>query len=453
MIRPRPRSLIAQTIVVLLVGLTASHLLSMVVYSGDRADALTRLGDRAAALRIADAATLALRTPGAERDALVARHRGLSLDVALAAAPPFAAEPEPDAETRAVAEAIAQRLPEGAALRVRVEGPPHLPLLDHLRDAFYGEPPRVTIRAAVALDDGRWLALAARPPERGADHSALASMAAMVAAIVLAAVWVVRRMTAPLETLAAAARRMAREVDAPDLPETGPAEVRDAIAAFNHMRSEVRRLLENRTLMLAAISHDLRTPITLLRLRIEALDASDDREKMLASLADMERMIAATLSFARQDAADEPRATLDLDALVEAMVADMQDLGHAVAYAGPEAPARLACRPQALKRAIGNLIENAVNHGGGAAVRLVVEPAQLRLTVADDGPGLRPDQLEAVFQPFYRGDASRSRATGGSGLGLSIAREIAAAHGGAIALANRPEGGLLATLTLPRSGG
>ena len=272
----------------------------------------------------------------------------------------------------------------------------------------------------------------------------------MVAAIVLAAVWVVRRMTAPLETLAAAARRMAREVDAPDLAETGPAEVRDAIAAFNQMRNEVCRLLENRTLMLAAISHDLRTPITLLRLRIEGLDPSDERERMLASLDEMERMIAATLSFARQDAADEPRVILDLDALVEAMAADMQDLGREVAYAGPEAPALLACRPQALKRAIGNLIDNAVNYGGGAEVRLVAEPDLLRLTVADRGPGLRPDQFEAVFQPFYRGEASRSRATGGTGLGLSIAREIAAAHGGAIVLANRPGGGLIATLTLPR---
>lgn len=450
MIRWRPQSLIAQTIVVLLVGLTASHLLSMVVYSGDRADALTRQGNRAAALRIADIATLVLRTPEAARDDLVARHAGLSVEVDLADTPPFAPEAAPDAETRAVAETIAARLPPGVPARVRIDAPHHPPLLEHLRDAFYGEPAQVTIRAAVALEDGRWLALTARPDDRGADHSALASMAAMVAAIVLAAMWVVRRMTAPLETLAAAARRMAREVDAPDLPETGPAEVRDAIAAFNHMRSEVRRLLENRTLMLAAISHDLRTPITLLRLRIEALEASEDRDKMLASLDDMERMIAATLSFARQDAADEPRATLDLDAMVEAITADMQDLGRDVTYAGPDAPARLACRPQALKRAIGNLIDNAVLHGGSAEVRLTAEPGCLRLTVADRGPGLRADQLEAVFQPFYRGDASRNRAPGGSGLGLSIAREIAAGHGGAIGLANRLEGGLIATLTLPR---
>lgn len=449
MIRRRPQSLIAQTIIVLLVGLTASHLLSMVVYSGNRADALTRLGDRAAAARIADAAALVLRTPAAERDALVARYAGLSLDATLAATPTVADADAPDAETRAVREAIAERLPPGTPLRVRIETAHHMPVVDHLRDAFYGEPARATIHAAVAIGDDRWLGLTVLPPEQGADHSALASMAAMVAAIVLAAAWVVRRMTAPLQTLAAAARRMAREVDAPDLAETGPAEVKDAIAAFNHMRSEVRRLLENRTLMLAAISHDLRTPITLLRLRVEALDPSEEREKMLESLDDMERMIAATLSFARQDAADEPRVPLDLDALVDAMVADMQDLGRDVAYTGPDAPACLSCRAQAIKRAIGNLIDNAVNYGGSAEVALAATHRELRLTVADRGPGLPPAQMEAVFQPFYRIDASRSRATGGSGLGLSITREIAAAHGGGVTLANRPGGGLVATLTLP----
>jgi len=162
-------------------------------------------------------------------------------------------------------------------------------------------------------------------------------------------------------------------------------------------------------------------------------------------------MIAATLSFARQDAADEPRVTLDFDALVEAMVEDMQDLGRNVTYAGPGAPVCLSCRAQALKRAIGNLIDNAVNYGGSAEVTLAVTPGDLRLTIADRGPGLPPAQLEAVFQPFYRGEASRSRATGGSGLGLSITREIAATHGGSVVLANRPGGGLVATLRLPTS--
>lgn len=456
MIRWRPRSLIAQTIIVLMVGLTASHLLSMVVYSGDRISALTRQGDHAAAMRLADAANLILRTPEPGRAGLVARFDGLSLVARLASEAPFAAPAAASAETEAVRQAIAERLPPETAsgLRVILESQsPHAAMsgFRHLRNALYGEPERMVVHAAVPLPDGGWLELVAPPPEQGADHSALASMAAMVAAIVIAAIWVVRRMTEPLKTLAEAARRMARDVNAPDLPETGPAEVREAISAFNHMRNEVRRLLDNRTLMLAAISHDLRTPITLLRLRIEAFPPGEDRDRMLASLADMERMIASTLGFARQDAENEPHAVLDLAALLDAMVADMQDVGLDVSYSGPEEPVGFACRPQALKRAIANVVDNAVNYGGSAEVGLAVGADTLRLTVADHGPGLPPEELEKVFQPFYRCEASRSRATGGSGLGLSIARDIVAAHGGSVALANRAEGGLLVTIVLPRS--
>lgn len=456
MSRWRPRSLIAQTIIVLMVGLTASHLLSMVVYSGDRISALTRQGDRAAAMRVADAANLILRTPAADRADLVARFAGLSLAASLHDAAPFAAPASPSAETKAVQAEIAALLPPETAAGVRVtlraqHDHATMSALHHLRDALYGEPERMTVQAALPLPGGGWLQVVAPPPEEGVDHSALASMAAMVAAIVIAAVWVVRRMTAPLKTLADAARRMARDVNAPDLPETGPAEVREAIAAFNAMRNEVRRLSDNRTLMLAAISHDLRTPITLLRLRIEGFSPGEDRDRMLGSLADMERMIASTLGFARQDAADEPHATLDLAALVDAMVADMQDVGLDVAYAGPQGHVRLACRPQALKRAIANVVDNAVNYGGSAEVGLEVAADTLRLTVADHGPGLPPDELEKVFQPFYRCEASRSRSTGGSGLGLSIARDIVAAHGGSIGLANHPGGGLVVTIALPRA--
>lgn len=454
MIRWRPTSLIAQTIIVLMVGLTASHLLSMVVYSGDRISALTRQGDRAAAMRVADVANLVLRTPASERAELVARFEGLSLSAALADAPPFTEAEAPNAETEAVRRDVAALLPPGtAAVRVMLQAQHDhalMSLTHHVRDAIYGEPQRMTVRAAVPLGDGTWLELVAPPPEEAADHSALASMAAMVAAIVVAAIWVVRRMTAPLKTLAEAARRMARDVNAPDLPETGPAEVREAIAAFNAMRNEVRRLLDDRTLMLAAISHDLRTPITLLRLRVEAFTPSEERDRMLGSLADMERMIASTLDFARQDAADEPHAVLDLAALVDAMVADMQDVGRDVSYAGPARGVRLACRPQSLKRAITNIVDNAVNYGGRAEIALDVAADRLELSVADSGPGLPPEQFDKVFQPFYRCEASRSRATGGSGLGLSIARDIVTAHGGGIRLANRSGGGLIVTIALPR---
>ena len=200
--------------------------------------------------------------------------------------------------------------------------------------------------------------------------------------------------------------------------------------------------------MLAAISHDLKTPITRLRLRAEFIDDDDQRGRMLADLDEMEQMIAATLAFARDDAASEPRLKLDLAAMVQGMVEDMQDLGADCSYDGPEALV-IKGRPVALKRAITNLIDNAVKYGGGARVGLADREGVVRLIIDDDGPGIPEAAFERVFAPFVRLETSRSRATGGTGLGLAVARAAALAHGGAIALANRPGGGLRVTFTLP----
>ena len=205
--------------------------------------------------------------------------------------------------------------------------------------------------------------------------------------------------------------------------------------------------------MLAAIGHDLKTPITRLRLRAEFLDDDEQRRKMLADLDEMERMIAATLTFARDDAAAEPSVPLDLAALCrtvldEAADAD-PDAAESIAYAGPE-HLTVSARPVALKRALANLVGNAVAYGGGA--RLTLSPpasGALRITVEDDGPGVPEAELENVFQPFRRLEASRNRETGGTGLGLPIARNIVRAHGGDVVLRNRREGGLAAVATLP----
>jgi signal transduction histidine kinase len=260
----------------------------------------------------------------------------------------------------------------------------------------------------------------------------------------------VRRATQPFATFASAAERLGVDVNAPPLSESGPREVRRAAHAFNVMQGRIRRFVHDRTQMLAAISHDLKTPITRLRLRAEFVEDDDQRARMLADLAEMEQMIAATLAFARDDAASEPRLRLDLAAMVQGMVEDFQDLGAPCAYDGPEALV-ISGRPVALKRAIANLIDNAVKYGGVARVGLTEQGATVRLTIDDDGPGIPEEAFERVFAPFVRLETSRSRATGGTGLGLAVARAAALAHGGAITLANRPEGGLRVTFTLPRA--
>jgi len=224
--------------------------------------------------------------------------------------------------------------------------------------------------------------------------------------------------------------------------------VRRAAQAFNIMQGRVRRLVEDRTQMLAAISHDLRTPITRLRLRAEFVDDDVQRDKMLSDLDEMERMIASTLAFARDDAAREIRRPTDIAALVQGLVEDLVATGIEASYAGPESLVMRA-RPMGLKRAVANLLDNAGKYGKRARVRLEARPGDVLVVIDDDGPGIAEGDREMVFAPFVRLETSRSRDTGGTGLGLSIARAGIRAHGGDIQLANRPEGGLRVTVELP----
>jgi signal transduction histidine kinase len=235
------------------------------------------------------------------------------------------------------------------------------------------------------------------------------------------------------------------------LPAEGPADVQRTTAAFNVMAEHLTRFVADRTRMLAAIAHDLRTPIAGMRLRAEMIDDAETRERILAGLNDMAEMTETALAFAKADAQAEATRTVDLASLVASVVDDLADMGADVAFDGPE---RLdhPCRSSALKRAVRNLVTNGVRYGGAARVRLRRGTDGVDLTVADDGPGIPETELERVFDPFVRLEELRNRETGGTGLGLAIARTIARAHGGDVVLENRSAGGLLARLTLPASG-
>jgi len=262
--------------------------------------------------------------------------------------------------------------------------------------------------------------------------------------------WSVRRLTAPLAMLASAATQLGRNVDAPPLPISGSVEMRDAAAAFNDMQARLKRLIDNRTLMLAAISHDLRTQLTLLRLRSETVEAADNRERLLATIHEMEEMLTATLTFARDDTASEQRRRLDIGALLTSIVDDMADAGMPVSTGGIANGVELDGKPIALRRAATNLVHNAVKYGGSARVSLAADAGMVRICVDDKGPGIPEDELAKVLQPFYRVEVSRNRETGGIGLGLAIASAIAEAHGGTLVLSNRTGRGLRAQLVLPR---
>ena len=299
----------------------------------------------------------------------------------------------------------------------------------------------------------RWLTVHVTPPNQSPWQSSrfLAAFGFMTLAAALLAIWAVRRLTAPVRTLAAAAERLGRDVNAPPLPEGGPTEVAAAAAAFNTMAERIRRFVADRTFLITAIGHDLRTPITRLQLRAEWMEDEEQRRKMLADLHELEAMVSATLAFGRDVAGSEPATRLDLPALLRTVLDEATDARpHAeTAYDGP-ATLPITARPIALKRALANLVANALAYGGAAYVRVPPPQAgQLTIELDDQGPGIPPPELERVFEPFHRLDASRNRETGGTGLGLPITRNILRAHGGDVTLANRAGGGLRATVTLP----
>jgi len=270
----------------------------------------------------------------------------------------------------------------------------------------------------------------------------------LVSVVALAAL-AVRTLIRPLSVLADAATELGRDIRRPPLAETGPLEVRRAAQAFNTMQEQLIRYLEDRNRILAAVSHDLKTPITRLRLRTELLEDAPLQAKFQVDLDEMQRMVQTSLDFLRGGEDSEPMAAVDVNALLDCLREDVEDTGQQVRIDGTVRQP-LRCRPLALKRCLANLVDNALKYGRYPEIRVADHPERLTLAVRDHGPGIPATELERVFEPFYRLESSRNRDTGGSGLGLSIARNIARAHGGELMLRNHPQGGLEAVLELPR---
>lgn len=324
---------------------------------------------------------------------------------------------------------------------------------DDLRFGFAGESaghggaPMTAIR----LGDGSWITLGPDPDARPAatEHDVLGSLTAMALGILLVSILLVRSITAPLRTLADAADRIGTDAAIHDAPEIGPREIRRVAHAFNDMQARIRRLIGERTQTLAAVSHDLKTPLTRLRLRAEFIGDLALRQTIDDDLDEMERMLDSALAFLRGDSTGEEYRKVDIGSIVETLCDQAVDSGHDVTRSGPD-HAVLVCRPLALKRALSNLIENAIKYGDRARVLLTDGPDRVDVTVEDDGPGIAEAERERVFDPFYRIEESRSRETGGTGLGLTVARTVIRTHGGEITLRNKEQGGLSITVSLPK---
>ncbi|HEY9215708.1 MAG TPA: ATP-binding protein [Ancylobacter sp.] len=304
---------------------------------------------------------------------------------------------------------------------------------------------------AVQLKDGSWLNTAfAKKMVNGLWTSqSIISLAVTAVILSICAAFIARGMTRPMRRLAVSAEALGRGESLAPLPESGPTEIRQTAEAFNLMQARLQRFVEDRTRMLAAIGHDLRTPITSLRLRAEFVSDDETREKMLSTLDELRTMTEATLAFSREQAIAEDTRNVNLSALVESLCDDLVELGYDISFLdSPKVGYR--CRADALKRAVRNLVENAVRYGERARVSVTSRPTAIEIVVEDDGPGIPNETMDNVFAPFFRLENSRNRETGGIGLGLSIARNMVRHHGGDVILSNTGSG-LRAVISLPHA--
>jgi len=311
-------------------------------------------------------------------------------------------------------------------------------------------PPRYLLQVSFSLDDGSRVAVATNPVQADQINWAalLLSTTAMAAGILFVSAILVRSVTAPWRRLARAAQRAGIDTLQPVIAETGPLEVREAARAFNDMLARIKLLVVERAQTLAAIAHDLRTPLTRQRLRLEFIEDAELRERMQVDLDEMEAMVNSSLEFLRGDRQNEQQRPIDITAVLSSICGDLSDAGHQV-HLAEHPPVPVLGRPLALKRVFSNVLDNAVKYGRNVQVSVSVASGRVLIAIEDDGPGIPVDHRERVFEPFYRIEGSRSRETGGVGLGLAVARTLIHAHGGTIRLDDRRGGGLRVEVTLP----
>ena len=466
-LRLLPRSLAGQLIALILAALIVSQLFTLWLFTDERRAALLELAGGTVVSRTASLVELLDETPPQLHEQIrnAASSRLLYYWIS---ARPAVEDTGSGPVDRRIRQALQRELGEERAIRTEVgrniEVPryhrPHQGRPRAAAEAKKAKTPRtrnvpLIVAMSVELESGRWLNMAARVNfQRTSLFRSFVTVGIMSIAVIVIIVLTVRRLTRPLGGLASAAEQLGRGDDVANLAEAGPPEVRGAIRAFNVMQERLTRFIQDRTAMLAAISHDLRTPITSLRIRAEFIEDEENRNRVIQTLDEMQRMVEATLAFAKDEANREPTSRVDLGEFLDAVVVDYQDMNQPVTLASSSTPDRVifACRPIAMKRALRNLIDNAVRYGERASVGYSADADTVIITVRDFGPGIPADKLDAVFEPFLRLEASRSEDTGGIGLGLAIARSNIHAHGGTLQLRNAPEGGLLATITLPRGG-
>lgn len=455
-----PASLFGRTMLVLIAGLIVVQIGSVAIHLFDRGSSVYRLASLQIASQIAQTVRILNRLPPPEREKVVQEVSGPQLRATLSREPVAVASGfiEHDRYEAQFTEEVQRQIGARWPIRVDINPQPRLggatagPFEQWMARHFYfllPEPFAIVVQ--VVLQDGTVAVFDVNVPQeplRRFETLVPLLLLLMLACFALSG-FLVRMITGSLDRLAQAADAIGRDPGTAPLRDSGPSEIHRVIAAFNRMQERVRSYLVERSRLLTAISHDLKTPITRLRLRAEMLPDAEIRGKMLRDLDEMQTMVGTTLEFFRTTGKDSQRQPLDVGALIESICEDRRETGQALSVRGT-ALGPYRADPQALRRCLENLVENAVRYGGGAAIEVIDSPQRLRIAVSDRGPGIPEAELERVFEPFYRLDASRNMDSGGTGLGLSIARDIARWHGGDVTLRNASGGGLIAELALPR---
>ncbi|MBO9575148.1 MAG: HAMP domain-containing protein [Sphingobium sp.] len=447
--RFRPRTLAGQTILVVAISLFVVQLIGVSVYY---------LAQRNQWLNVAAApgviVVLELLDQRENRSGLLERARiqgGLIMSKDA---------PRPIGEDASAVAGRAMEMFHSAGLaplevRASINRPPMRPRLRRLFGPISADrtppPPRVRVQLSVKVAQDRWVTVFSRaaPIEQPILQRALVQTLFLYGMVLIPLVWFTRRLAAPLRALASATTRVGTPEGAPPVPEVGPDDVRRLAASFNAMQDRIRSMLEEKDHMLGAIGHDLRTPLTALRVRVESVPEGPDRDRMIGTIDDMRQMLDDILALARIGRDREPPQKVDLSALAEAAIDDFLDTGAKVDVDEDMPRAIVNVHPRGVRRAVSNLIDNALKYGGSAEVSLRIEQGAAILSVADRGPGIAPERIEEMMQPFTRMEGSRSRDTGGAGLGLAIVRAIASSESGQFTLTNREGSGLVAEISLP----
>ena len=462
-----PKSLFGRLVLVLLSGLVLAQLLTAFILLRDRGQALYDTVRQNLIVRTTGIVRLLDPLTPAERRRLLPLLSGSDLQVSLSRQPlPLEdAKAESRLASEVVRHQLAARMPDKSNIRVSVEGTTMQSPMPGMHRRMMGGPPLSGpwayahgvhtmarfFRIQIELTDGTWVRFERGLPEELFDWpvTLLIALSVLLLSVILLSLFAVHSITRPLRDLRRAAEGLGKDIHQTPLQASGPSEVLETARAFNTMQQRLKNYIEDRAEILAAVSHDLKTPLTRIRLRADLMDDDELREKTQKDLEEMESMVTATLDFMRGTETGETSQRIDLMALLESVQQDAQEAGKAVSIEG-RVVSPYTGKPLALKRCLVNLVENAVRYGESCEIKIEERDRNLVIDLCDRGPGIPEEMLEKVFDPFVRVEGSRAQHTGGSGLGLGIARNIARAHGGELTLSNRPDGGLCARLLLPR---